>query len=150
MNKCTQQQLNELLYLEQRDGVTHDPELEMGCTAEQPYGNSAYAEDNLKTPGPNGPTATPYVSPDYEPEWGDLGTLGGYLTPGLATTGSLDAIGGWIENGFDGEKDGEWSQAARAVPGAVAMGGAMAFGRAADAVINTGGLIGRGIHYFSD
>ena len=147
MSKCTQQQLNELQYREQRDGVSYDPELEMGCSVEQPYGNSAYAEDTVGAPAPQ---TTPYKPPKYQPESGDVGTLGGYFTPGPATTGSLEGIADWIENGFDGEKDGEWSQLGRAIPGALAMGAAMIGGRGADLVINTGGLIGRGINYFTD
>jgi hypothetical protein len=36
------------------------------------------------------------------------------------------------ENGFDGEKDGQWEQAGRAIPGALGMGLATIYGGAAD------------------
>ena len=46
----------------------------------------------------------------------------------------MNAVGSWIENGFDGKEDGVGWQIARAIPGAIAMGVVAIGGAAIDTV----------------
>ena len=94
-----------------------------GCV---PQSNSAYAEDNgLSSSSPSASSGSWVMD---------------FLAPGEATKAGTEAVADWIENGFDGEEDGQWEQVARAVPGAVAMGGAAIYGGVVDTASSIWGL----------
>lgn len=116
MDYCTPDQMQSIREEEARDNVTLDPTITHGC---QPYGNAAAAED------------TSASRPSEFPAGDAVSRI---LAPGNATTKSLDAIGDWIENGFDGEEDDQWSQLGRAIPGALAMGPTMIVASGIDTV----------------
>lgn len=133
MNKCTQTQLEQLAEMESQQQRSIDPQQEMGCSAGDGYGNGAYAED---LPGQTGPQTPLLDAASNEP-----GPIESFFTPGDATTGMLEGIGDWIENGFDGEEDSALAQLPRAIAGAPLMGGAMILGRGADLVLSIGNLL---------
>lgn len=129
---CTPKQLKSHAQMEDAEQASLDPQQTVGCTR-QPRGNGAAAED-LRN----------YKPPKHEPKAGDTGTWGGFMTPGPATEVGLEAVSGWIQNGVDGEADSAGMQAARAIPGSLAMGAAMLLGRIADIPVNAAAMAHRG------
>lgn len=67
--QCTPEEMQTIHQMEQDQSVSLDPELTMGC--QQPYGNSAFAEDNLSAspPTPEGPEGYGTTMEDGTVEW---------------------------------------------------------------------------------
>ena len=131
MQQCRQKQMRQLQQLEEEQQRSIDPGPRMGCER-APYGNAAYVQDNLNTSKNRDPNAEKFE--------GAGRVLSKVVAPGAATEGGLNAVGNWIENGLDGEKDGAGWQIARAIPGAVAMGGVMLGGGVIDTITGIGSL----------
>ena len=120
MKQCSPQQMKSIQEQQTQQHRSIDTTQTHGCV---PHSNSAFAEDHgLSSSGPQ-----------------SAGILD-FITPGDYTTGGLDAVADWIENGTDGKKDGQWTQLGRAVPGAVGMGLAMIGGGALDIMDTAWGM----------
>ncbi len=134
MSKTHRQQSSQDLDLE--DLVY--PTTEAGPVCEPDRGNQSHTEDTLPVTPQEGPQTPLLDAAEQEKD----PSLMDYFTPGDATTESLEAIGDWAKEGFDGEEDSTLEQLPRAMASAPLMGLAMLYGRSADFVLTTADLIG--------
>lgn len=118
MKQCSPQQVQQIRSQQEANQMSMDTPRTHGC--QMPHSNSAYAEDHGLSAPREKTAAHTYLE--------------NVFTPGNATGKGLEAVGDWIENGFDGEKDGQWEQLGRAIPGALLMGGTVIFGNTIDTV----------------